>query len=56
MTSDCQFDKEGRQNFRENAKKRERTTFLREKELIVFIKIEHNIFLDIVGGYYKNKN
>jgi len=37
VTSDRQFDKEGRWNFREKAKKR-RTTFL-ERELEDFIKI-----------------
>jgi len=32
MTSNHQFDKEGRPNFREKAKKMARTTFERERE------------------------
>jgi len=39
VTSDRQFDKEGRQNFRDKTKKRGRTTFERER----------------VGSFYKNK-
>ena len=28
----------------------------REKELVIFIRIKQNIFLEIINGYYKNKN
>jgi len=59
VTSDRQFDKEGKRNFRENAKKRRTTTFLERERVGSFYKNKQNIFLEpkrVGSCYYKNKN
>ena len=58
MTFDRQFDKKGRQIF-EKIQRKGAKQLLKEKELVVSIKIKQNIFLErerVGGCYYKNKN